>query len=370
MKRIFVLCFILGYITIAGVAHSQIIYGQKPYLSPRLVVQTWTTKTNGSEQTTSQWVFPLNAYIPLADNLEVRVRSGFSGATWEPSGGDAIDLGGMVDTRIQGAYALYDDRLLVNFGVSVPTGKTALTSEESSVASNLSSSALGFPVKKMGEGLGLSFGGAYAEQFGPAVIGTGLSYLRKGKYDPYENATDYKPGDETVLTAGIDFPGERTLVRTNVVYTVYGADTQDDEDIIKNGSQTDLSATFAYRGHPLGFYVTVLDIMRGKNSYALDGELKEEDKNSHGNDLRIYTGVRYALSTALALKGTFQLKQIDKNEYDFGDASVMGFGGGLQWVMGTRLTLDGGVKIFTGSMNDESTDISGMEIAGGCSYTL
>ena len=104
-----------------------------------------------------------------------------------------------------GGHYFFSDRYLITFGMNLPTGKSALESEEYSVASVLALPAFNFRVPSLGQGLDIHLGLSTARELGDFIFGAGMSYLMKGGFKAFkEYDEDYNPGDELTITAGID----------------------------------------------------------------------------------------------------------------------------------------------------------------------
>lgn len=359
----------------ASASQAQIVYGQHAFVAPRVVYQTWSVETRaGDKTTTTQWAMPVHLYVPIVDNVEVRVRTSWMRS--DVGQGALYRLSGASDTQVQGAWALLHDTVLLNVGVSVPTGKKALTEAEQRVSESMGSEVFGFPVKRAGEGLDVSMGAGCAKKAGPIVWGVGASYLRKGTYTPSEGGSSYKPGDRATLTGGVDWTAGRVLVRTDGIYTRYSADEREGEAVYRNGAQTEVQASLTVRGK-VAFHVMVWDIMRSKSRYrGGSGGLEEEAANSYGNDLRVRGELWHPLRDAVWVKGSMHIKQIGANGYESGEAryrgrvSLVGWGGGLQVRSGSALRLEVGGRYWRGTAWDGAEDVTGMEVSGSLWYGL
>jgi len=85
----------------------------------------------------------------------------------------------------------------------MPTGKTSLEGDQSSVASALAMYPLDFNVPSFGQGFSASFSGVCAYQVDNYIIGGGLGFVFKNGFEPYTNSDlKYKPGTELSINIG------------------------------------------------------------------------------------------------------------------------------------------------------------------------
>ena len=100
------------------------------------------------------------------------------------------------------------DKIWLTGGVSVPTGKTKLTTPQLKLASLVSQTAFAYRVPTFGQGLSGNMAIVYAGTITRRmVLGIGVSYYYKGKYEPVEAASkfEYDAGDEISVNLGYDF---------------------------------------------------------------------------------------------------------------------------------------------------------------------
>ena len=163
------------------------------------VHQQWTIKDSG---TVSQQSAPVTVSVPLSNrSLMTITNSGYA------SGFDTAKLSGLIDTRLMFSYVFPGDKIWLSGGVSVPTGKTKLTSSELQLSSLVSQAAFAYRTPSVGQGLNGNLSLVYAGTITRRmVLGLGLSYYYKGKYDPVKAITlSYDPGDEFSANLGFDY---------------------------------------------------------------------------------------------------------------------------------------------------------------------
>ncbi len=164
------------------------------------VTQQWTIKDSG---TVSQQSAPFSLSVPLFNRMLISVTN--SGAS---SSFGSEKVSGIVDTRVSLSYVFPGDKIWLTGGVSVPTGKTKLTTPQLKLASLVSQTAFAYRVPTFGQGLSGNMAIVYAGTITRRmVLGIGVSYYYKGKYEPVEAASkfEYDAGDEISVNLGYDF---------------------------------------------------------------------------------------------------------------------------------------------------------------------
>ena len=57
------------------------------------------------------------------------------------------------------------------------------------------------------------------------VVGAGVAYQYRGQFAPRENASEYDPGEELLVTGGLDYKlSPRAAVSADLTYATYGED--------------------------------------------------------------------------------------------------------------------------------------------------
>jgi hypothetical protein len=264
---------------------------------------------------------------------------------------------------------------LFTAGFTLPTGKTRLGGDQSSVASALALYPLSFNVPSFGQGFSADFSGVCAYQVDNYILGGGLAFVYKNGFKPYTNYdSKYKPGSEFSINAGGETnaknrgPVKFTL---DLTYTIYGADSFEGTNIFKSGSKFIgvLRSLFQVSKTDLMFYA--LERTKGKNDRGI-GTLLTEDRNSNGNQLE-FGGISYSpMSSKFGLKGVFDLKLYSKNAYEMNGAFIAGLGAGFNYYFSNSISVDMLFKFSTGSLKNknESTTVTGIEIGGGIKFML
>ena len=157
--------------------------------------------------------------------------------------GDTLEsLSGVADVQVGLSYVirLAAGSLVLNVGANLPSGKRELTPGEFATTVLLSQHYYRFQVPGFGQGFNVAPGVVWAFQVSEIVTaGLGAAYHYRGAYQPLSTLdAEYDPGDEVVLTGGLDV---RTAPTTNlsadVTYTLYGSDAFGEQETFDPGDK-------------------------------------------------------------------------------------------------------------------------------------
>jgi len=346
---------------------AQIIYGQRAWATFGIYGQSWKLKTETGTDKLSQWVIPINYFRPLRDNYELRVFTSVAFTGLDNTGGKN-NLNGLNDTKFQAAGSFLEDRYLVSLGINLPSGKRSLKAKEAEIAQFLSSDFLNLPVKNFGEGFNLNLTLARAFEWRNSLWGVGAGYQYNGTYSPYDNVSDYKPGDRLHLTGGVSSDLGNTKLSGDLTYLIYQADKQGGEKIFKDGNQLDLKGGLFYQQGLYSLAAHARYIIRGKDRrYGVPEAYREEAKN-HGNDFRVSTSLFYQVRLKLKLIGQAEVKFVGENDYPSTDvlhrgaSHVIGLGGGFSYDLKEDYCLSVQLKLFQGEADGGNIDLSGLQM--------
>lgn len=185
------------------------------------IAQSYTTDDGTVQQTT----IPLRASVRVSRSIEVQYRTAFATAD-----GDGLEtVSGLTDTQIGARFSQPVGRGVLDLSLttSLPTGQTSLTLAELATASTLSIDDYAFATPSFGRGMVVAPGVSVALPVGETTaLGLGAVYSVASDYtlvalDP----EPYAPGDELLLTAGLDAAfGRSGLVTVEGSFTRYGED--------------------------------------------------------------------------------------------------------------------------------------------------
>ena len=187
----------------------------------------------------SQITFPVSAFIPFTRNLAFSFYTNPAMV----SGEAVTSIEGLSDA--QAALSYYQEigqgSIVVSVSSNLPSGKRELTEAEFATTALVSQDFYGFNVPVFGQGLNISPGITLAYPFSENVVaGVGFSYQLKGSFKPVENMVEsFTPGDEMMITGGLDFKVADTwALSTNVSYMIYQADELGAVSVFESGDQT------------------------------------------------------------------------------------------------------------------------------------
>jgi len=184
--------------------------------------QSYTTQ----DGTVNQVTIPLRASFTLFRNVEMNIRTAYAAAN-----GDGLEpLSGLTDTQVGARFsgAVGKGIVDVSLSASLPTGQTALSLEQLATASTLSLDDYAFATSSFGRGTVLAPGISVALPISETTaVGIGAVYSISSEYTLIQfDSVPYVPGNELLLTAGVDAAmGRIGLVTVEGSYVQYGDDT-------------------------------------------------------------------------------------------------------------------------------------------------
>ena len=368
---------------------AQIVYGQPTSGNVNVVYYNWKADIDGVEETVNQFALPITGFFPLRDNLDLSLYAVNSSNSYDDSFNE-YKLNGLSDVRLQGNHSFANDRLLVSVGLNLPTGKKELNGEQQEVLLALSQIYYEFPVRRLGEGLGLSvlLGGAVEVREGLRA-GGGITYQYAGKYTPYEDFSmldtvtmdtsfvsyeDYDPGDMFSVNGGFDYERGMMLWSVDVIFSQYVPDKLADTKLFRQSRQFDWRLRGLYTGEGVEFSGMARYVMRGQN--RLYNGLGEWDatRKLYGDEFQLAGEARYQFGTDWFAAPSLDLRMIssaDVTEHlQIGSASIFGVGGTVGRNLGEDVSGQVGFKYYTGSADGGGIDLSGYRITFGIAAAM
>ncbi|GMQ80759.1 MAG: hypothetical protein BMS9Abin05_0188 [Rhodothermia bacterium] len=243
----------------------------------------------------SQLSIPLSVTAPLGNDLTLS----FFVSQMSTTGDKMEDLSGLSDAQLILSYARRAGAgsVIISLGANLPTGKKDLTKEEFETAVLISQRAFDFQVPSLGQGFGLSPSVTWAVPVGAnTAVGLGASYQVRGTYRPLDTLTgDYTPGNEILLTGGLDtrLNTESTL-SLDVTHTIYASDQLREVDIFEAGSKTNVSAMYRY--------------VRGFNELRLVGVYRKRAKSSERVDSVLVTQTIQTIPDQAIVRASYRMR--------------------------------------------------------------
>ena len=254
-------------------------------------------------QSLNEFGVTLNVFIPVNPDLALSIRSLGASVTGE----DATSLSGLGDTQAQLTYfrQLGNGSLVATLGANLPSGKQQLTRDEFATLTLISLNQFDFRAPSFGTGFGLSPGLSLAFPVSEGMaLGLGIAYQLRGSFEPLENMVDsYNPGDELLLTAGLDarLSNELTFA-TDITYTTYQKDAIGDQETYGAGDKITAVARLRFLQQLNEGWLVIRYRSRSKNTLAASGgAFVEEQVRTLPDQLRLAAGYSFRLSPQLAV---------------------------------------------------------------------
>lgn len=341
-----------------------------PLACPTFELTVTAENWNQEEKELNEITTYLNAAIPAGRSARFDIQAGRAAASTDNAG----DLSGFTNTRARGSYFV-GDNLVLRAGISLPTGKTEYDTTETEAIRLLSDRFRGYRGYRLGEGTGFEVGTAYSVPVGPATLGLGVGYSIKGKYTPFADRPEYDPGDQILLTGGLDAGNEKWSCRINYIHVGYGPDEQDGEEVFRVGTRNEIRLSVRRRAERATLYGTTQLIGHGNDEYLVDGALTEEAKNSNGRESYWRTGADYMWSRKVWLLGYLGGRNFADNDQGFGGGNRIDVGAGTRLRVSDSawLSVEGRYSRATLNSSSEAKDdenFSGFMGSAGIRYRL
>jgi hypothetical protein len=330
---------------------------RRGYFATGLSFQMW--KRENVYRPVSQMVFPVTLLLPVGRRFYLTI-SHTPGVSWQY---EDQNIYGLSDTWIQGTGVLWDEKLMVNLGVGLPTGKTHLDSTQFELTKELSKNFYRFRLPQYGQGMCVKGGAAVAFSVQEGiVVGLGGQYIYRTAYHPvkYEYGQnlgmdfepwdkEYRPGDEASGHVGVDFQvGENMKIMLDGIYTHYWRDMLEGSEVYRSGNKFALNLGFFYRFNEKFLWSHVIYRRRGKNE-LLQGLFFGEEESSNGDQLEMDVMVEVIEyeGGGLFLLGDGRL--YGKNEEGTGDGDAFGGGFGVKFKISEGSVFEAQCRYMFGS---------------------
>ena len=341
--------------------------------------RTWTLEDqeSGDQTTISQVHIPLVSTLHLAERADLVLSSSGASSTLERDGAADRDLSGLSDVTAQVFYRFPGDRILLQAGANLPSGKTGLDEDELAVARVLSQPILGFSLKQYGQGFDATGGIALALPAGPgAVIGLGAGIVAPGSYTLIDGGGDFAPGTQISLTAGLDLTNTETgaQARLDSGYRIYSTDELDGEPIFEEGNQIELQATG--RAPAAGLILTAASqgVFKADNAILQGpGATVASISQKPGTSFDIRLGADRPLGERWLLGVRGEWRSFNGSDTPGRDGTAFGAGPSARVDLGASAWFRLNALVMTGSLDAgdgfAEQDLSGVAITAALSWT-
>ncbi|MBN2410969.1 hypothetical protein JXQ31_04700 [candidate division KSB1 bacterium] len=363
MSTIKKICVLLLLFNIAR-ADDIFIISQNRFISFFPVAQYWSNDNGASFSEVS---LPVSAYVPVNQSLGINFRTNQATV----SGDGVTTLAGFTDSQIGFSYYMRSLGAVFNLGLNIPSGKKELTLDEYSTSYLISFNHFNLYSPNFGQGLNVSPGLNWAHQLSEKfVIGLAASYQYKGEFKPVDFITEaYKPGDEIILNAGLDFTiNETSTLSADFIYTNYFSDKIEGEDVFASG---DKFVGYLHYQNNMGFnHLSIIARFRSKakNSIPVLGELVEEVEKSSPDQYELYGRYRLRTNNQTYLTFTGEIRIYDETMV-YSGVYLLGAGLLPQYKLSQVMTLNGQIKYLRGSYST-GQNLTGYEVGVGLQYNF
>jgi hypothetical protein len=286
-------------------------------------VHSWRA---GGDLRIVQQTFPMNIALPVAERALFTITA--VPASVSKGGGS---IGGVPETRFGASYVLPGEKVWLTGGVSMPTGATKLTAEQTAIAASIAHPALGFPMPSMGHGFNTTLGCAYASNVTRLIVfGFGAAISTKGSYEPVApsgaSSMTYAPGDEIAANIGIDCRDGMKTNRLSADYTVtyYASDRLNGERFFQSGIKASLVVVGTHAARELVHTVSLRLETRAHNVTLAGGE---EQETPSARRLSAAYMLTLAVRTDLSVAAGAEFRTMTSDEFPV-SGEVISTGGG------------------------------------------
>lgn len=367
------LCSLVG---ILPAQINQLEFIRSQHFRPTFHIKSWTFDDTEALDRFTEFTIPVSYSLPLGTRLGLDVATApFIGIKELPNG-KTDEFHNVTDTFVRASFIVGDNLALLTFGVGIPSGETELTADEMTIAGLASNRPLNNPVTNFGTGFSYHFGLALAQELGTWVLGAGVGFSLRQKYDANLSGQDFEiaPGNEFNLTVGVErefeMAGGRAKVLADFIYTNYGEDEINDAPFFEAGDK------FLLRGQllaPLGFLNPVIlsAIYRWRSDNRIDETTMDASLISNGSEVELRAAFIQPLGGSFSLKYVAQAQLYGDNDLGFEGATIYGFGGGFVLNFSNRVSFDPTFIYSKGSIDvnpQTEVDVTGLELRGGLAF--
>jgi hypothetical protein len=310
----------------------------------------------------AQLVVPFTAFVPVMPDVGLSVRAWYASA----DGSEIASLSGIADAQVALSYhrAVGTGSVVGSLSVNLPSGDAAMAAEEVETAFLIGQGFYDFHVPTLGQGFNVAPGLTYAFPVGERLaLGAGASYQYRGSFEPRSDVDDaYDPGDELLLTAGLDYRlAEASTLALDASYVHYGDDAFGDLTYTPGDA---FAVTAQWTGAAGAHEVRVL----GRARHRTDSTIPPETAALLGLDAAIPTQARLLGHVRFGLGPRFHLGALAQGRYYaesevFAEKTLFDVGVVPEYEVYPGLTLNARLGATLG-------DLQGVEAGAGLAWGL
>ena len=242
MKRLILTLLLMG-LAGEGFAQDDALYLSSQQPPVQIFFGALYQNYSDDDSDISEFSIPLALSVPLGRSFGLSLIANQASV----SGDDLESVSGLSDAQVGFSYyqRVGEGSVVLSLGANLPSGKRELTPDEFETSIFLSQHFYNFRVPGFGQGFNLSPGIVVAFPVSETVVlGVGAAYQLKGGYKPQEGMQDdYTPGNEILLTGGLDVrAGAASNLSADVTITLYDSDTLGDVDVYSSGNKVTATA--------------------------------------------------------------------------------------------------------------------------------
>ncbi len=298
---------------------------------------------------------------PLSRTLAVSLHAGESN-----TGGDVTDVNGFTDTQFGLSYRVEPANILLTMGINAPTGKRSLTQDEFGTDTLVSKEVFGFRIPRYGQGLNVHPAAVWAipltNQF---VIGIGGGFQYMGSYTPLQNYGDYDPGDEWMLSGGVELSlDEVSRLSADVIFSTYGKDKFEGMDVYQAGDK--ISMTLGYQRYFDYDELVLLTRYRVRKDgqIALANAIVTELNKANPDVFDVSGRFRHRLSNQFALGVLLRMRSFQDTGSDLTGLTLLGAGLQPEFAISPVMHIIGTAEFQRGDLKTDGA-LTGWEIGVG-----
>jgi hypothetical protein len=352
--------------TISGdVAQAQIVYGKPASVGTRIVYNHWNVSDESVGIRISQAVAPVTAFFPIRDNLEALLYVAGSVNDVRRSN-TTSSLSGASDVRVQINQSLFEDHIVIGGGMNLPVGSRRLDyAVDTAIINMLSENFLSFPMRRFGQGFGVSAMIGGATMLGSFKAGLGLSYEYTGEYFPYEGIGEYDPGNVVNITAGIDKSSSRSVFFADLIVTLYSDDSFEGRKSFKQSPQVAIRVGSVKRTGSFRTDWTLRYLRRGRNTEYNPQEEINRQLQLFGNEFSAAGSMRSYFRPGWYVSPSVGVKFISADENGQDASRIANIGTSIGRNFRKGLSMSVGAKYFVGEVDETRIYINGYQVSMG-----
>ncbi len=325
--------------------------------------QYWSTSDRGERL--HELVVPLVIHYAPSARVSLSLLNTPTRASYKSSD-NTSSLFAFSDTRLASAFILGEERGVLNFGVSLPSGRTQLDpAQELPAAEKITSHALALPTSYFGGGAEVSAGLALALQAGNWVLGASISGVYHDSFTPIAGSAKYQPGPELGFALGFDRVFEEShRIFGDVSYTWYGKDKSEGQKIFQSEGKLAFSLASVLHYSSLQILWLLQNNFKRTSPFALSTSYAI----SYGNELELSTEWARKNAAGNAWLALAELRLHAANNEGRGQATIFTMGPGWRGQISAPVQLQASSQLALGKLND--TKLWGVEINVGVVYLI